>query len=222
MITIEEKLYNKMPEDIKVLFNKLPNDGSDEVLAVFPETISKYGKSQKAFKDGMFLKDKYGKERQEACNAFIGDSGSAARFFYCAKASRSERNEGCENIENEKFTAGNYSQSPVCETCDKTLNGTNDHSQCSGKVYYREMKSKSISNNHPTVKPVEVMKYLCRLVTPEGGTVLDPFMGSGTTGKAAIIEGFNFIGIELEFESFNIAEARIKFAEYNQEQKLFK
>jgi DNA modification methylase len=86
------------------------------------------------------------------------DSGSAARFFYTAKASRDDRSDG---------------------------------------------------NTHPTVKPTDLMRYLCRLVTPPGGTVLDPFMGSGSTGKAAMLEGFEFIGIEREPQYFAIAEQRI-------------
>lgn len=69
-----------------------------------------------------------------------------------------------------------------------------------------------VKNNHPTVKPHALMRYLCRLVTPPGGTVLDPFMGSGSTGKAAIAEGFKFIGIEREAEYFAIANARILVA----------
>ena len=68
-------------------------------------------------------------------------------------------------------------------------------------------------NNHPTVKPTKLMQYLVRLVTPRGGTVLDPFMGSGSTGKACKLEGFDFIGIEKEKEYFDIAQARIKHAE---------
>ena len=71
---------------------------------------------------------------------------------------------------------------------------------------------KGESNSHPTVKPITIMKYLCRLVTPKGGTVLDPFMGSGSTGMAAKDEGFEFIGIEREKEYFEIAEKRINFA----------
>jgi site-specific DNA-methyltransferase (adenine-specific) len=85
--------------------------------------------------------------------------GSAARFFYCAKASKADRGEG---------------------------------------------------NVHPTVKPTELMRYLCRLVTPPGGVVLDPFMGSGSTGKAAVLEGFRFIGIEREAEYLEIARGRIE------------
>lgn len=133
----------------------------------------------------------------------------SARFFYCAKASKADRDEGLEGFENEKYTAGNYSQSPVCKTCDKTLNGTNNHTQCSGGVYYREMASKITKNNHPTVKPTKLMQYLVKLVTPKGGVVLDPFMGSGSTGKACKLEGFDFIGIEREEEYIEIAKARI-------------
>ena len=88
--------------------------------------------------------------------------GDAARFFYCAKASKKDRGDG---------------------------------------------------NTHPTVKPTELMRYLCRLVTPPGGVVLDPFMGSGSTGKAAVLEGFRFIGCELSPEYLNIAQARINTAQ---------
>lgn len=73
-------------------------------------------------------------------------------------------------------------------------------------------KDRGVGNNHPTVKPTDLMRYLCRLVTPPEGIVLDPFMGSGSTGKAAMLEGFRFIGIEREEESFVIAEARIEAA----------
>ena len=78
------------------------------------------------------------------------------------------------------------------------------------KVSKTERNNSALQNTHPTVKPVELMKYLCRLVTPKGGTVLDPFMGSGSTGMAAKDEGFDFIGIEKEKEYYEIAEARIK------------
>ena len=142
------------------------------------------------------------------------DKGGASRFFYCAKASKKERNAGCENINNQKFTAGNYSQSPVCKACDKTLNGTNDHSKCSDEVYYREMESKNTSNHHPTVKPLALMEYLCTLTkTPTGGIVLDPFMGSGTTGIACRNTGRDFVGIEKESEYCEIAKARITAVE---------
>jgi site-specific DNA-methyltransferase (adenine-specific) len=98
-----------------------------------------------------------------APNAYA-DTGSAARFFYCAKASRDDRDEGL----------------PI-----------DQHS------------------SHPTVKPTDLMRYLCRLITPPNGIVLDPFTGSGSTGKAAMAEGFRFIGIEREAEYIEIARARI-------------
>ncbi|MDP8219126.1 MAG: site-specific DNA-methyltransferase [Candidatus Theseobacter exili] len=182
----------------------LIHDGSDEVVGMFPDVKS--GKMKQHIEGGTF--NVFSKQYPRDVET-IGDSGSAARFFYCAKASKSERNKGLEGFENEKFTAGNYSQSPVCKTCGKTLNGTNDHSKCSGEVYYREMESKKTKNHHPTVKPVSLMQYLCRLITPKNGIVLDPFMGSGSTGIACKLEGFDFIGIEKELEYINIAEARI-------------
>jgi site-specific DNA-methyltransferase (adenine-specific) len=76
-------------------------------------------------------------------------------------------------------------------------------------------------NHHPTVKPTDLMQYLCRLITPPSGTILDPFLGSGSTGKAAMYEGFKFVGIELTEEYLPIAKARIEFALANLDEKLF-
>ncbi len=90
-------------------------------------------------------------------------------------------------------------------------NGAQSHGEGYGKkddIGLNKIVAKK--NNHPTVKPIKLMKYLCRLVTPKGGTVLDPFMGSGSTGMAAKDEGFDFIGIEKEKEYFEISESRIK------------
>lgn len=135
------------------------HDGSEEVLSGFPNTgqgngnpYSYAGREYNNKDTSMFNGDK----PQAPSN--YNDMGSAARFFYCPKVSKSERGE---------------------------------------------------DNTHPTVKPQELMKYLCRLVTPKNGTVLDPFMGSGSTGMAAKDEGFEFIGIEREKEYFEIAEKRI-------------
>lgn len=128
----------------------------------------------------------------------MGDSGSASRFFYCAKASKSERNKGLEGFEDQTTTDGRK----------KDI----DNAYQRGKT---ERK-----NNHPTVKPVKLMQYLCRLITPKGGTVLDPYSGSGSTGIGAKLEGFDFIGIEREEEYCKIAEARIKAWEENKQQKL--
>jgi len=128
------------------------HDGSDEVVSLFPDTKGATSRTD-TVSTGMFAGGDAG--------TVYPDSGSAARFFYCAKASKAERSAGLEN------------------------------------------------NIHPTVKPVDLMKYLCRLVTPPNGIVLDPFMGSGTTGIAAKVEGFNFIGIEMNVEYLAIAESRI-------------
>jgi len=139
----------------------LIHDGSEEVLAGFPQARS--------------AGDYCGKETEprNSANYMPGqtrpgwgyaDTGSAARFFYCAKASKRDRN------------------------------------------------ASNASNSHPTVKPTDLMAYLCRLVTPPGGVVLDPFMGSGSTGKAAMREGFRFIGCEMSPEYMTIARARIEEA----------
>jgi len=128
-------------------------DDSDEVRGLFPETKSglmKEGQSRNS-------KPLFG-SRSDAIHQTIGDSGSAARFFYCAKASKSERGEG---------------------------------------------------NVHPTVKPVTLIRYLVRLITQPDGIVLDPFFGSGTTGIAAKLEGFDYIGIEREADYIEIAKRRI-------------
>jgi site-specific DNA-methyltransferase (adenine-specific) len=138
------------------------HDGSDEVVGLFPmtgkgnggEPYNYAGKEYNNKDSSMFNGDK-----PQAPSNF-NDNGSAARFFYCPKVSKSERNAGCDN-------------------------------------------------KHPTVKPTDLMRYLCKLITPPGGIVLDPFMGSGSTGCAALLDGFKFIGMELDDEYFKIAEARI-------------
>lgn len=120
----------------------------------------------------------------------VGLLNDAARFFYCAKASKRDRDEGCEGMEARQVfgdDGGTY----------QGLSNSNKPSR----------------NHHPTVKPTALMRYLVRLVTSPEGIVLDPFMGSGSTGKAAIMEGFRFIGIELDAEYLEIARARIAWAQ---------
>jgi len=135
----------------------LIHDGSQEVLELFPETKSGSRKGG-IYHDKNQKGSSFKPSRTGTLKELNGDQGSAARFFYCAKASKKDRGDG---------------------------------------------------NNHPTVKPTALMQYLCRLITPTGGTVLDPYMGSGSTGKAAIKEGFDFIGCELDPDYFKIAETRI-------------
>ena len=127
--------------------------------------------------------------------------GESQRFFYCAKASKSERNRGLEGFEKKQTTCGG---GLVGEIKD---NGTLDTASAGGK--YGSVKAYQ-QNFHPTVKPISLMRYLCRLITPPNGIVLDPFIGSGSTGVGAKLEGFNFIGIEKEKDYCKIAEARIK------------
>lgn len=121
------------------------------------------------------------------------DSGGASRFFYCAKASKAERNKGLDEFE-EKARGGK----------NKMMGDPGKFKTGSGNDRTIEFK-----NFHPTVKPVKLMQYLVRLVTPPNGIVLDPFCGSGTTGIACKLEGFEFVGIEQDAEYIKIAEARI-------------
>lgn len=153
----------------------LIHDGSDEVLAVFPNApgqqgdVSTTAPSEKTSNVYGRMKGECEPSADSDNNGSVGfkmkpgmrrlDSGSAARFFYCAKATKADRGDG---------------------------------------------------NNHPTVKPTELMRYLCRLVTQPGGVLLDPFMGSGSTGKAAMLEGFDFIGIEKDKDYFKIAKSRLQ------------
>ena len=126
--------------------------------------------------------------------------GESARFFYCSKASKRDRDEGLEDAPDRILAMSNQAKAELARG--------NMHEGESGMNTAKMRK-----NNHPTVKPTELMRYLCRLVTPPGGTVLDPFMGSGSTGKAAVLEGFGFIGIEREEEYLEIAKARIGAAD---------
>lgn len=131
------------------------HDGSDEVVQHFPDAPGQQGDVP----DGLKRTGGIAEGRFSDSKAFSarGDEGSAARFFYCAKASAAERGKG---------------------------------------------------NNHPTVKPVRLMRWLCRMVTPVGGTIFDPFTGSGSTAKAAGLDGFNFIGCEKEAEHVATARSR--------------
>lgn len=165
------------------------HDGSQEVLDLFPE--SKGGASPKSANENTTLFEGGWKAIQREERIEWG-SGSAARFFYCAKANKRDRNEGCEHLESKPF----QTSQPYGEGAEARAEGN----------------AKGNKNNHPTVKPTELMRYLCRLVTPKGGTILDPFNGSGSTGKAAVIEGFGYIGIEREPEYIKIAQARIQAA----------
>ena len=167
------------------------HDGSDEVLELFPDT----GKSTggRIGKKSMSNVTNVPAGQYEAGDPGYGDSGSAARFFYCAKASKKDRNEGLDDF-------------PMIK--GGSMNGAETRPD-------RPTNHPIRANHHPTVKPTELMRYLCRLITPPNGTILDPFTGSGSTGKAATLEGFNFIGIEQSAEYAEIAKARINHAKEN-------
>jgi len=166
------------------------HDGSAEVLAGFPESSG-----------GAFPK------KAKASNFFMGigaiaenrmemnDSGSAARFFYCAKASKKDRDEGLDGFEEREN--------------EKIVQLPDGFVSSYGNI---RNKPQPVRNHHPTVKPTNLMQYLCRLVTPPNGVILDQFLGSGLTGKAAIYEGFQFVGFDLSAEYVEISRARIEFA----------
>lgn len=158
-----------MPSNIesREAFGRWPanfiHDGSSEVVELFPDTKS--GTLTPDMNISSSTGWSGGSSPNRVKKEFIKNAGSAARFFYCAKASKKDRDEGLET---------------------------------------------SYKNNHPTVKPTELMRYLCRLITPPNGVILDPFMGSGSTGKAARLENFGFVGIELDENYCRIAEQRIE------------
>lgn len=162
------------------------HDGSPEVLAGFPHTTSGDWNGQPTGR-GSEHSGAWGK--QDRPFHWKGDQGSASRFFYCAKTSTADREEGCEELAEVRRTDGR-------ET---------DH-------HVPNLRTTSARNHHPTVKPTELMRHLVRLVTPPGGLVLDPFMGSGSTGKAAILEGARFAGCDLDPAYLEIAAARIAYA----------
>lgn len=155
-------------EDLGRFPANLIHDGSDDVLSVFPETApSKKGSNDELSKHlGVVGFTKKTPKRGVSHDDF---GGSAARFFYCAKATKADREDGL-------FVPAGGER----------------------------------ANIHPTVKPTDLMRYLCRLVTPPNGVVLDVFMGSGSTGKAALLEGFKFVGIERDPIYFDIAKNRIQ------------
>ena len=143
-------------------------------------------------------------------NPYAGQSGGASRFFYQAKVSKAERNMGLDGFEETTTGGKGHGLDRRCSHCNTSMLKPED-CKCEEPDWITPAKK----NTHPTVKPVSLMAYLCRLVTPPNGIVLDPFMGSGSTGIAARLEGFKFLGMEMDKDYFKIAEARIEnFEEY--------
>jgi DNA modification methylase len=168
----------------------LIHDGSADVVSMFPQSAGQQG-DVRGTEPSSVTNGIYGDFAGRFASPARNDTGSAARFFYCAKASKADRDEGLDHMAKDvvRVTNTGHTGNPSARNGERTFNPR--------------------ANNHPTVKPTALMRYLCRLVTPQSGTVLDPFMGSGSTGKAAVLEGFEFIGIEREAEYVAIAEARI-------------
>jgi site-specific DNA-methyltransferase (adenine-specific) len=129
--------------------------------------------------------------------------GSASRYFYCAKANKRDRDEGLEHLPDRILAYSNGAQAAVSDGAEEYTGGSTD-------IGLNNIKNRK--NHHPTVKHTDLMRYLVRLVTPPNGVCLDPFMGSGSTGKACMYEGFQFIGIELDSDYVEIAKNRIEFA----------
>lgn len=164
------------------------HDGSDEVIACFPDAPGQQGDLTGNEPSAPF-KNTYGAMGRAPASQARVDTGSAARFFYCAKADRADRNDGCDALDAKpslKF--------------DPTSSMAKDGRRGAGVA----------TNHHPTVKPTDLMRWLCRLVTPPGGLILDPFCGSGSTARAAQAEGMRCIGIEERADYAEIAEARIR------------
>lgn len=133
---------------------------------------------------------------------------NSSRFFYVAKASKREKNAGCEGLpEKLRDSSSGNNRTRICKDCGLTDNGSNDHTKCSSGVI--NSTAKPTINHHPTVKPLKLMSYLINMITTPNGIVLDPFAGSGSTGVAAVQNGFDFIGIEQNPEYIQIAEKRI-------------
>ena len=171
------------------------HDGSADVLASFPNAPGQQGDLRGHAKCRQSPNGIFGGMRPALDHAARGDTGSAARFFYCAKASKTDRDEGLSAFAPQAFVQF------------QTGNGE------SGKASsLSDGRDSQYRNTHPTVKPEALMRWLVRLITPPGGLVLDPFTGSGSTGKAAVLEGFNFVGCELTAEYLPIANARIAAA----------
>jgi DNA modification methylase len=202
---VNQENYGRWPAN-------LIHDNSEEVLECFPNTGNghKSKKDDKRYKAEKYADIESGYFGNRGPENSYADSGSAARYFkncpdddiedqemrrifYTSKASKKDRDEGCDGM---------------VERHTSTLNEYVNPSE--GRTAAKDGGLKR--NFHPTVKGTSLMRYLNRLVTPKNGTILDPFMGSGSTGKAALLENFKFIGIEMDAEYCEIAKNRILFA----------
>lgn len=176
----------------------LIHDNSEEVRECFPESKGALAPVKAGLENKLFGVNK---PTVDNGKSFRNDNGNASRFFksilYYPKASKKERNMGCEGLPTKQIASM------------ATANGTSNEPSKGMERFQTEPKS----NHHPTVKPIALMEYLIKMVTPKGGIVLDPFMGSGSTGVAAKKNGYDFIGIDMTPEYVEIAKARINATE---------
>lgn len=166
-----------------IIFDETAAEMLDEQSGILIQSYAT-DKSTGGWSEGLVLNN------TKKTKSYKGPNGGASRFFYQAKVSKKERNLGLDEFEEKENKITNY----------------HDFTRLDG-TYKAIPKMK---NTHPTVKPINLMTYLCRLITPTGGVILDPFMGSGSTGIAALLEGFDFVGIDMTEDYVKIAEARIK------------
>lgn len=180
------------------------HDGSEEATGGMPKTKGCQGKG---FKKGDYKSSAVNTTFSRGDCVPYNDFGSASRYFYCAKASKRDRDEGLDEFEEKT----------------KVFNGKSQSSSKEIKDVEKRFTTR-LRNTHPTVKPTALMQYLVRLVCPKGSVILDPFMGSGSTGKATAYEnkdrnaGYSFIGIEQDEQYLEIAKARIKYANRKEEE----
>jgi DNA modification methylase len=167
-----------------IIFDEEAGQVLDQQSGISKSTASEWKYNLKTFhNDGRTIK-----EMEGISKGGFNDKGGASRFFYCPKASKKDRDEGLDKFEDKESSVNLRQQ---------------------GGLPKPEIEYK-VKNHHPTVKPTALMEYLIKLITPANGIVMDPFMGSGSTGKAAVRNGYDFIGIEMDEEYIKIAEARIK------------
>ena len=166
------------------------HDGSEEVEALFPDSNGGTGET-KVYES--YENDIHFNASKNVIRNSYADSGSASRFFYVAKASQEERNFGLYDFPSKQ----------------KVFNGQSSKPSKDMKGVELKFSTKPQKNIHPTVKPIDLMRYLVRMITPPNGICLDPYLGSGTTAIACEMEKFNYIGIELDEQYIEIAKARV-------------
>jgi site-specific DNA-methyltransferase (adenine-specific) len=196
--------------------NEISQEGRFPANIIFDEEAGKILDKQSGVSKSQKRKPEYNKPTEHT-NTYTpkasdyrddntySDTGGASRFFYCPKVSKKERNAGLEDFEEKTDRQKGHGLDRRCGNCGTSMLKPQD-CKCENPDWITPPKK----NHHPTVKPIKLMEYLITLVTPKGGIVLEPFMGSGSTGIAAKNLGMSFIGIEREEEYFEIAKQRIK------------